>query len=144
MEQQQQPPARNLSRSLHHGNDGGIISPDGTRSEDSSLTLPLTGTSPTTSSSSEGPTSPPGANDSVFDHDTSKSPAVSNDVDALRQLLQEVIFSAECFSVYELLFNVACFNGCVNLSLYYDILCLSVLANVLLRILACACGNVRT
>jgi hypothetical protein len=93
-QQQQQPPTRNSSRNLHHGGDGGIVSPDGTRSEDSSLTMPLTGTSPTTSSSSEGPASPPGANDSVFDHDPSKSPSISNDVDALRQLLQEVIFSA--------------------------------------------------
>jgi hypothetical protein len=102
-QQQQQPPARNSSRSLHHGSDG-IISPDGTRSEDSSLTLPLTGTSPTTSSSSEGPASPPGANDSVFDHDTSKSPTISNDVDALRRLLQEVICGAESF----FLFDVKC------------------------------------
>ena len=90
MEQQQQPPPRSTSRSQHHGSDGGITSPDGTRSEDSSLTLPLTGTSPTTSSSSDGPTSPPGANDSVFDHDAPKSPVLSNDVDALRLLLQEV------------------------------------------------------
>lgn len=93
-QQQQQPPPRSSSRGLHHASDGGITSPDGTRSEDSSLTLPLTGTSPTTSYSSEGPTSPPGANDSVFDHDASKSSALSNDVDALRLLLQEVISNA--------------------------------------------------
>ncbi|XP_021929346.1 uncharacterized protein LOC110834470 isoform X3 [Zootermopsis nevadensis] len=91
-QQQQQPPPRSSSRGLHHASDGGITSPDGTRSEDSSLTLPLTGTSPTTSYSSEGPTSPPGANDSVFDHDASKSSALSNDVDALRLLLQESQF----------------------------------------------------
>jgi len=60
--------------------------------------MPLTGTSPTTSSSSEGPASPPAANDSIFDHDTSKSTALSNDVDALRLLLQEV--SAEWIAVY--------------------------------------------
>jgi hypothetical protein len=129
-QQQQQPPPRNSSRSLH-GSDGGILSPDGTRSEDSSLTLPLTGTSPTTSSSSEGPASPPGANDSVFEHDASKSPSISNDVDALRQLLQEVIFNAECFSVYEVLINVVCSNGFLDVSLCYGILCLSFLAEVL-------------
>jgi hypothetical protein len=61
------------------------------------LTLPLAGTSPTTSSSSEGPASPPAPSDSIFDHDTSKSAALSNDVDALRLLLQEV--SAECIAV---------------------------------------------
>ncbi|PSN37471.1 hypothetical protein C0J52_22173 [Blattella germanica] len=85
-QQQQPPPPRSSSRGLHHGSDGGITSPDGNRSEDSSLTLPLTGTSPTTSSSSDGPTSPPGANDSVFDHDAPKSPE-----DALRLLLQELV-----------------------------------------------------
>ncbi|XP_066992764.2 uncharacterized protein Spn isoform X2 [Anabrus simplex] len=76
-------------RGHHHSSDSGPLSPDGNRSEDSSITMPLTGTSPTTSSSSDGPTSPPGATDSVFEADTSKLPAASSDVDSLR-LLQEL------------------------------------------------------
>jgi hypothetical protein len=34
---------------------------------------------------------------------------LSSDVDALRLLLQEVIFKAECIFGYECLFHVACF-----------------------------------
>lgn len=64
-----------------------LTSPDGPRSEDSSLTLPLTGTSPTTSSSSEGPQSPPAAAASA---NNDKSSSNGGDVDSLKLLLQEV------------------------------------------------------
>lgn len=66
---------------------GGAASPE----DSSSVTLPLAGTSPTPSSSPEGPASPPTASESIFENDATKSSTIT-EVESLRLLLQEVRF----------------------------------------------------
>nr|CAD7426921.1 unnamed protein product [Timema monikensis] len=68
---------------LQHSVEPGSLSPD------SSMTLPLTGTSPTTSSSSEGPASPPDNNSSVGMSEQEPMSPSASDADSIRTLLQE-------------------------------------------------------
>nr|CAD7571359.1 unnamed protein product [Timema californicum] len=68
---------------LQHSVEPGSLSPD------SSMTLPLTGTSPTTSSSSEGPASPPDNNSSVGVSEQEPMSPSASDADSIRTLLQE-------------------------------------------------------
>nr|CAD7406891.1 unnamed protein product [Timema cristinae] len=69
---------------LQHSVEPGSLSPD------SSMTLPLTGTSPTTSSSSEGPASPPDNNSSVGMSEQEPMSPSASDADSIRTLLQEL------------------------------------------------------